>query len=248
MHVLVSHYAMVFTKHAHIYMLVSHFTTLYPFHTSAFPRKQHKASADTEVMRQADIGAFIEFMRYELMRQADIGAFVDSAFYGTLTLEGITAAVASGIPVNGRNRWGETALHNAVIYRRRELVVALLAAGADANVKDGASCVWKGAFDSTADILQLLINGGGNVTEQDSGQTPLIAVVLWNKGDAAARLQVLLRCPELDLDTKYDGMTADEWAVRKGHSQLAAAIAEERLKRVRWSAMRCAWVAATART
>jgi ankyrin repeat protein len=200
-------------------------------------------------MSQGDIDAFIESMRYELMRQADIGAFVDSAFYGSLTPQGATTAVARGIPVNGRNRWGETALHNAVIYRRRELVVALLAAGADANVKDGATCVWKGACSSTADILQLLINGGGNVNEADAdeGQTPLIALVLWNKGDAPVRLQVLLTCPQLDLDAKYDGKTGEEWAVSNGHPELAAAIAEERRRRERWSTVRCAWIAATAR-
>ncbi len=41
------------------------------------------------------------------------------------------------------------------------------------------------------------------------GETPLIALVRFKSGDAAARLQVLLACPELDLDAKYAGKTAD---------------------------------------
>jgi ankyrin repeat protein len=129
------------------------------------------------------------------------------------------------------------------------LVVALLAAGADADMKDddGWTSVWVGAVESTADILQLLIDSGGNANEScNYGQTLLLALVKYNYGDAAARLQVLLACPDLDLDAEFGGKTAQEWAVRKGRSQLALAIAEERSTRERWSALRAAWVAATA--
>jgi hypothetical protein len=74
---------------------------------------------------------------HPVMSQADIDAFVWAAKIGPLTPEGVTRAVASGIPVNGRHSsdsW--TALHWAVFLKRRDLVVALLAAGADANVTD----------------------------------------------------------------------------------------------------------------
>jgi ankyrin repeat protein len=184
------------------------------------------------------------------MSQADIDAFVWSAANDRLTPEGVTTAVIKrGIPVNGRhssNGW--TALHYAVRFRHRELAVALLVAGADANMTNlcGFTPVWLGAAFSIADILQLLIDGGGSVNEAHNyGETPLIALVKYNRGDAAARLQVLLVCIELDLDAKYRGRTAEEWAVRKGCFQLALAIAEERAKRERWSALRAAWVAAT---
>jgi hypothetical protein len=182
--------------------------------------------------------------------QAHIDAFVRAAQLGTLLREGLTASVAKGIPVNGQHSDnGCTALHFAVFNKRREMVVALLAAGADANVKNlfDQTSMWRGAVYSTADILQLLIDSGGSVNEPDICQTPLIAVVLSNKGDAAVRLKMLLACPELDLDAKYEGKTAEEWAVSNGHPELAAAIAEERVRRVRWSAARCAWVSATAR-
>jgi hypothetical protein len=184
-----------------------------------------------------------------IMSQADIDAFVVSAFDGTLTPQGV---VTRGIPVNGRNSgWNATALHYAVRFKRRELVVALLAAGANANVKSayGKTSVWAGAYDSTADIMQLLIDCGGSVNEVDCfGTSPLTALVRYNCHDAVARLQVLLACPELDLDAKFYRRTPEEWAVSKGYPEFAAAIAKERRRRVRWSTVRCAWVAATARS
>jgi ankyrin repeat protein len=196
------------------------------FHTIYFPR-----SPDIRIV----------------MSQDDIDAFVESAQYNKLTPEGVTTAVVTrGIPVNGRSKWGYTALHWAVRCERRELVVALLAAGADSNTKNsfGDTSVLEGAAFSTADILQLLMDGGGSVNEPDiDGQTPLIALARNNCGDAAARLQVLLACPELDLDATYDGKTAEQWAVYMGRVELALAIAEERARRERWSALRAAWIA-----
>jgi ankyrin repeat protein len=185
-----------------------------------------------------------------IMSQADITAFVESASWrSTLTPEGVTTAITRGIPVSGQNMHGFTALHGATIYKRRELVVALLAAGADANVKnlDGETSVWVGAYDSTADILQLLINGGGSVNEVTNfGDTPLMAIMKYNRGEVAARLQILLASLELDLDARSDGKTAEEWAVSEGYPELAAAIAEERARRERWSVLRAAWIGATA--
>jgi ankyrin repeat protein len=185
------------------------------------------------------------------MSQADIDAFVASARNNTLTPEGVTSAVVTrGISVNGRRRFlWDTALHWAVYNKRPEVVVALMAAGADANVKNnyGHTSVLLGATQSTADILQLLIDGGGSVNERvtEFAFTPLIALARNNCGDAAARLQVLLACPELDLDAEYFGKTAEQCAVEKGHLELAAVIAQERAGRERWSALRVAWVAAT---
>jgi ankyrin repeat protein len=101
--------------------------------------------------------------------------------------------------------------------KRREVVVALLAAGADANVKNkfGETAVSWAAYDSTADILQLLIDVGGSVNKPDvDGRPPLITSVRMNLGDLAARLCVLM--PELDLDVTYEGKTAEKWAEEDG--------------------------------
>ncbi len=165
------------------------------------------------------------------MSQAIIDAFVGSARKGTLTPEKVmTAVLTRGIAVNERDSsWGETALHWAVHNKRHELVVALLAAGADANVKDndGRTSVWWGALNSTAGILQLLMDDGGSANEpENDGWTPLIMLVSNNVGDAAARLGVLLALPELEIDVKGGGKTAEEWAL-EGSPELATAIADE---------------------
>jgi ankyrin repeat protein len=174
------------------------------------------------------------------MSQADIDVFIDSVYNGTLEVP--TAVVTRRIFVNGRHsRRGFTALQYAVLCKRSQVVVALLAAGADASKKNlsGETSIWEGAAYSTAHILQLLIDGGGSVNEPDNfGQTPLIALVRYNFGDAAARLQVLLACIELDLHATYDGKTAEEWAVHMGYSDLAVAIAEG----ARWVGLRAAWI------
>lgn len=167
-----------------------------------------------------------------VMSHDDVDAFVESAKSGALTPSNVTAAVAMGIPVNGQHsRTGWTALQHAVGSKRHELVAALLAAGADPNVKDyngGWSAVFYAAWGSTSDILQLLINSKGSVNQlNDLGQSPLIGVVKLSVGDAAARLRVLLSCSELDLDTTYEGKTAEEWATHRGYHEFAAAIADE---------------------
>jgi ankyrin repeat protein len=169
---------------------------------------------------------------FPFMSQTEIDDFVASVCNGKLTPEGVTKAVVTrGIPVNGQDCYGNTALGWAVFYELRELIVALLAAGASANVKDDRFCktsVWFAAAARTADTLQLLLDGDGSVNEpRKDGQTPLIALVKKNQGDAAARLDVLLARPELNLDATYKGKTAEQWAVEKGHSQLAGAIAAE---------------------
>jgi ankyrin repeat protein len=184
------------------------------------------------------------------MSQTDIDAFVRAAEIGTLTPDGVRTAVPT--MVNGRHsRNGFTALHWAVCCQRRDVVVALLADGADANVKNthGRTSVWFSAAYITADILQLLIDGGGSVDEADKyGDTPLITLVLHHRGDVAAKLEVLLGCSQLNLDADYQGNTAEEWAVSKGHSELAAAIAEERARRKRWGVLRLMWIATVAAT
>jgi ankyrin repeat protein len=136
-----------------------------------------------------------------------------------------------------------------VAEKHSEVVVALLAAGADANVptRFGATSVWWGAWNSTANILQQLLDGGGSVNEPNhSGRTPLLALVTNSLGDAASRLRVLLARPELDLDVKWKGKTAQQWAVTNRRTELAVAIAAERATRMRWNNLRSAWISATA--
>jgi ankyrin repeat protein len=195
-----------------------------------------------------------EIQKAATMSQDDIDAFITSAsLYAVLTPQGVvTAVLERGIPVNGRSSSsGCSALHWAVCNQSRELVVALLEMGADANVKDnhGWTSVWWAAYTSTAEILQLLLDGGGSVNEPNNdGETPLIALVSSSEGDAAG-LGVLLARPELDLDVTYEGKTAEQWAEEEGYSDYAAAIAATAAKRhgARWDGLRSTWIAASLR-
>jgi hypothetical protein len=115
------------------------------------------------------------------------------------------------------------------------LVVALLAAGADASIAGNfgdTPVLWATPVAGTADILQLLIDGGGSVNKAaDDGETPMISLVRFHDGkDAAAALGVMLACGDLDLDAKYEGKTAQQWARYRARFTIGAAIAAE----VRW--------------
>jgi hypothetical protein len=179
-------------------------------------------------------GGTHEIRKAAAMSQDDIDAITSESVYGVLTPQGVTTAVVN------------SALHWAVYRQHRQLVVTLLETGADANVKNGfgETSVWWAAQDSTADILQLLLDGGGSVNEpKNDGETPLIALVRDNEGDAPDRLGVLLARPELDLDVTYKGKTAEQWAEEEDHFELAAAITTKRYK-ARWDGLRSTWIAA----
>ncbi len=142
------------------------------------------------------------------------------------------------------------AMFCAVTLLRRDWVVALLAAGADANKKHrgGPLMVSEAAWRS-AEILQLLIDAGGSVNELGDDVTPLIRLIMstlaFGEDGAADRLGVLLAQPELDMDAKCDGKTAEQIAVEANYAlELAAMIAKEIVKRVRWSRLRSFWVGA----
>jgi ankyrin repeat protein len=125
-------------------------------------------------------------------------------------------------------------------------MVMLVAMGGNVNQKtrSGETLMFLSAWYGTADILRLVIDSGGSVNEpDDDGNTPLLSIIS-NYDDALARLRVLLSCPELHLNAKCGGKTVGEWAEDRSPS-IAWIIAEEHHKRVRWSALRSVWIAAT---
>jgi hypothetical protein len=182
------------------------------------------------------------------MSQADIDAFVTSAHSG-LTFEAVMKAIATDFPMNGRrSKDGYTALQFAAYFDNEMLVVALLAAGADPDVKDhdGWTAVMWAAAWSNPTILQLLIDAGGSVNATTKlGQTPLIAVIDYN-GNPANTRDALLARPELELNERFEGKMAEERAAFKNQTEFVAAIADARAKQRRWAHIRTAWVGATA--
>ncbi len=181
-----------------------------------------------------------------IMSQADIDAFIDSAYRCTITVESVLRAVASGIPINGRHSTRKsTALWHALCLRRLDIIAVLLAVGANTNAKyeQGCTAVLRACLLFTADIVQLLINGGGSVNEVGNrGETVLYACLYGcGLGDARARLGVLLARPELDMDAPYE-VEIPTFVPR----DMLVATADERVARRRWSNCRLAWMAAIA--
>ncbi len=159
-------------------------------------------------------------------------------------------AVIAGIAVHERDSEGYTALHHAVYNQLGKTVVALLATGADANVTEldnGCTSMWWAVMFSSAKILQLLIDSGASVNELMSDCFPLIGLASVHYGERVQKLGVLLLRPELDMDVQWQGITAEEWAEMSGCSEITTAIADERGRRRRWSVIRLAWTAATAK-
>jgi ankyrin repeat protein len=149
--------------------------------------------------------------------QSSVDAFIDAAATGELTREAIHAALQHGVPINARTLVGDwpTALHVAVAHAHEDVVLALLEAGANANVVNyqGSTPLLRGAFGSSAAILRALIAQGGNVNVvAHGGVSPIAAVLMSESGDARDRLHVLLSRPELDLELTYLGRTPLELA------------------------------------
>jgi ankyrin repeat protein len=161
---------------------------------------------------------------------------MDAVERDELTAAGVSTAVASGVDVNV-HRCGVFALHRTVETARDRsgsdglhTAAALLAVGADPNIKDtsGATAVWWAAYRGTAEMLQLLIDGGGSVNEADGcSRSPLVALVCMNTDDATDRLAVLLSRPELDLDVTYRGKPVELLLVPNPNQDCPAAITAE---------------------
>ena len=95
--------------------------------------------------------------------------------------------------LQARDSDGSTALHCAAWKGQRELIVYLLASGADVqahNTNDhwGTTALHAAAHANEAAIVQLLIAAGADVNARDmNGQTPLFHTT-FHKANAAAKV------------------------------------------------------------
>lgn len=147
-------------------------------------------------------------------------------------LADVEAALRGGFPVDATDSNGsETLLHWAARRGQLPITHLLLSHGASPNRVNrwGATPLWTAAYRGTPEVLQALIDAGGNVNVRDrDGYTVLMAVVCWTHGDAEARLRVLLSRQDLDLNaTGGLGVTAAVLADTRGRTDMAAAIVEE---------------------
>jgi len=147
--------------------------------------------------------------------------------------------IASGVDLEGRDEYGNTALHLAVLGNHVNVVKVLLAAAVDVGSKDKNG--WTPLHRArTATVARLLLKAGADPNARDSvyGSTPLARLVSTNDGrlvlkeplsriDAALRRMEIARCRELartllrggaDVNSRSDdGWTPLHGAVAAGH-------------------------------
>ena len=137
------------------------------------------------------------------------------------------AAVADGASVNEKGRapfWVDTVppLRAAVFRQRHDVVVWLLSLGADPNGDNVMSC---GTAISTAGILQLLIDAGGDINLDGGGVLPLFWAVEGN--NFQDKVRVLLAQPSLCFTVECYGKTPERYARDRGKPAVADMIAQE---------------------
>ena len=142
-------------------------------------------------------------------------------------LSSAKAAVADGASVNEEGwvpGWGSVwlPLASAVFWKHHDAVVWLLSHGADPN---GVGIMVNCVVNSSAAILQLLIDAGGDVNRESVGQPPLFAAML---GFSEDKVRMLLAQPSTDFTiTNDDSETPEQWARDQGKPALADTIAQE---------------------
>ena len=134
------------------------------------------------------------------------------------------AAVADGASVNeeGKGPWGAASpLVSAIACQHWDVAVWLLSHGADPN---GDYVIHYCVCESSFDILQLVIDAGGDVNRDSGDQPPLFWAISWNVEDAA---RVLLAQPALDLSVTYGGQALEQHARDRRSLAVAELITQE---------------------
>ena len=173
----------------------------------------------------------------------DIDAIHPEQFHRTAlmlaTREGLTDIVKSllkfpSVDINAQDANGWTALYIAVKFGYKDLVMVLLEAKPDAELRDyqdgrtALRCAAERAHDPESDemaILKLLLEHGVNLDTRDKrGGTAILRAVQWGKLEAmqammnhedGSHFQALIRCED------EDGQTLLHSASKNGHTDIA---------------------------
>lgn len=144
-----------------------------------------------------------------------------AAFRGDLAT--VRDLLAAGANVNARDNLGETPLHKATPGNHVEVVAALLAAGADLDAKDknGGTPLHQAAATSGVAGVSKLLEAGANkdATIPKYMLTPLHLAAAGGRLQAAKLLVAAGANKEL---RTYEGKTARDIALAKGHRDIAA--------------------------
>jgi|EP01047_Picozoa_sp_COSAG01_P023354 hypothetical protein len=141
-------------------------------------RKEEEAAAAAEALRLEEEAAAAEAERVAALpaalRQAAKDGHVDDyevvADDGAKSIkDGIHTLLAAGVPVDGVDDKGYTALYNATMYEKPAAVAVLLKAGAEVDKENNnqVTPLMAAARDGFTAIVKLLLEAGANVAQVD---------------------------------------------------------------------------------
>ncbi len=128
--------------------------------------------------------------------------------------------VNKGVNINEKKGAGETALFNAIKSGNREMLLWLLANGADANVKDNykATPLSYAVIVNDMEMVKALLEKTTGINEQDIDGMSILMWAIYSEYDNPAVIQALLdKGALLNLKDKQ-GNTALAWALKKGNT------------------------------
>ena len=153
----------------------------------------------------------------------DMDRLVQACHSGVV--DGVTAALDAGAAVNDVgcdvNGLPWTPLRAAVFSKHADVVALLLSRGGDPNAH---KVMYSGVLNGTPDMLQQLLDAGGDVNAESFGVRPLF-VAAASADDAVVR--VLLSHPTLDVSVTVEGKTAEECARERRREAVADMIRDE---------------------
>jgi ankyrin repeat protein len=129
-----------------------------------------------------------------------------------------------GVAINNKKGDGEPALFNSIRSGNKEMLLWLLANGADVNVKDSynATPLSYAVIVSDMDMVKPLLEKTKGINEQDIDGMTILMWAVYSEYDNPAIVQALLdKGATLDLKDKR-GNTALAWALKKGNTPTVA--------------------------
>ena len=134
---------------------------------------------------------------------------IAAAFKGDINT--VRSLLNKGADVNRKNKYGTTALQQAVVMNHKHVVKLLIEKGADVNAKnnEGNTILINAAWSSSKDIIKLLIEKGADVNAKNNrGGTALVHAVSGGNKNA---IQLLKQAQQ---DRAITNLASDDAKVR----------------------------------
>ena len=134
---------------------------------------------------------------------------------------GASSSAPTASPPTASLPLADSALYSAVWRGRTEQVRALVAGGANVNVRtsDNDPLLYEAIWRGRTTIAQILVDAGADVNARDSDNDPLLYAAVWRNHTDIAR--ILVAAPGVDLNARdSDGDPVLYGAVWRGHTTM----------------------------